>query len=245
MRQPSGREFMELAGTGFRDFTRIAGGEPTVWRDILLANRDEVLHQSAAPSGGARPARTLHERRRQRAPSKPCCVRSADARNEVEAPVFHDAERRGTFVAILMFKIPFLDLPPLCGASRHACACLAPSPSPTACCCWRPWRRATSQIHDLLDADDTAVMLDCACGELGCEWERRARRCAGGAGHGRAHCPCQRADLFLGNAGTAMRPLAAALALARGAGQWQLQRSAACHACTSAPSRIWWMRFVN
>lgn len=46
MRQPSGREFMELAGTGFRDFTRIAGGEPTVWRDILLANRDEVLHQS-------------------------------------------------------------------------------------------------------------------------------------------------------------------------------------------------------
>jgi prephenate dehydrogenase len=46
MRQPSGREFMELAGTGFRDFTRIAGGEPSVWRDIFLANRDEVLHQS-------------------------------------------------------------------------------------------------------------------------------------------------------------------------------------------------------
>jgi prephenate dehydrogenase len=46
MRQPSGREFMELAGTGFRDFTRIAGGEPAIWRDVLLANRDEVLHQS-------------------------------------------------------------------------------------------------------------------------------------------------------------------------------------------------------
>jgi len=46
MRQPSGREFMELAGTGFRDFTRIAGGDPNIWRDILLANRDEVLHQS-------------------------------------------------------------------------------------------------------------------------------------------------------------------------------------------------------
>jgi prephenate dehydrogenase len=46
MRQPSGREFMELAGTGFRDFTRIAGGDAAVWRDILLANRDEVLHQS-------------------------------------------------------------------------------------------------------------------------------------------------------------------------------------------------------
>lgn len=46
MRQPSGREFMELAGSGFRDFTRIAGGDPAVWRDILLSNRDEVLHQS-------------------------------------------------------------------------------------------------------------------------------------------------------------------------------------------------------
>ncbi|MBB5204125.1 prephenate dehydrogenase [Inhella inkyongensis] len=46
MRQPSGREFMELAGTGFRDFTRIAGGDPAVWRDIFLANRDEILHQS-------------------------------------------------------------------------------------------------------------------------------------------------------------------------------------------------------
>ncbi|MBH9553370.1 prephenate dehydrogenase [Inhella gelatinilytica] len=46
MRQPSGREFMELAGMSFRDFTRIAGSDPAIWRDILLANRDEVLHQS-------------------------------------------------------------------------------------------------------------------------------------------------------------------------------------------------------
>jgi prephenate dehydrogenase len=46
MRQPSGREYMELAGTGFRDFTRIAGGDPAVWRDIFMANREEVLHQA-------------------------------------------------------------------------------------------------------------------------------------------------------------------------------------------------------
>ena len=36
---------LALAGPGFRDFTRIAGGDPTIWRDILLANRDEVLTQ--------------------------------------------------------------------------------------------------------------------------------------------------------------------------------------------------------
>jgi prephenate dehydrogenase len=37
---------MALAGSGFRDFTRIAASEPAMWRDILLANRDELLAQS-------------------------------------------------------------------------------------------------------------------------------------------------------------------------------------------------------
>jgi prephenate dehydrogenase len=45
-RQPAGRDFLSLAGPGFRDFTRIAAGDPTVWRDILLSNREELLKQS-------------------------------------------------------------------------------------------------------------------------------------------------------------------------------------------------------
>jgi prephenate dehydrogenase len=44
--QPAGREFLSLAGPGFRDFTRIAASDPAVWRDILLSNREEVLRQS-------------------------------------------------------------------------------------------------------------------------------------------------------------------------------------------------------
>ena len=44
--QPQGKEFLALAGPGFRDFTRIAASEPNVWRDILLANREELLAQS-------------------------------------------------------------------------------------------------------------------------------------------------------------------------------------------------------
>ncbi len=44
--QASGAEFLRLAGPGFRDFTRIAASEPAVWRDILLANKDEVLAQA-------------------------------------------------------------------------------------------------------------------------------------------------------------------------------------------------------
>ncbi len=44
--QPAGPEFLSLAGPGFRDFTRIAASDPSVWRDILQANREEVLKQS-------------------------------------------------------------------------------------------------------------------------------------------------------------------------------------------------------
>jgi len=44
--QKEGKEFLELAGPGFRDFSRIAASDPKVWRDILLANRQELLEQS-------------------------------------------------------------------------------------------------------------------------------------------------------------------------------------------------------
>jgi prephenate dehydrogenase len=45
-RQPAGKDFLSLAGPGFRDFTRIAASDPTVWRDILVSNREELLRQS-------------------------------------------------------------------------------------------------------------------------------------------------------------------------------------------------------
>ncbi len=44
--QPQGMDYMSLAGPGFRDFTRIAASEPKMWRDILLANKEELLTQS-------------------------------------------------------------------------------------------------------------------------------------------------------------------------------------------------------
>jgi prephenate dehydrogenase len=44
--QERGKEFLALAGPGFRDFTRIAASDPKVWRDIFLTNRDELLLQS-------------------------------------------------------------------------------------------------------------------------------------------------------------------------------------------------------
>lgn len=43
--QPLGQDFLALAGTGFRDPTRIAASNPAIWRDILLANQQELLAQ--------------------------------------------------------------------------------------------------------------------------------------------------------------------------------------------------------
>ena len=45
-KQPAGRDFLSLAGPGFRDFTGIAASDPEVWRDILMSNREEILKQS-------------------------------------------------------------------------------------------------------------------------------------------------------------------------------------------------------
>lgn len=44
--QPQGKDYLSLAGPGFRDFTRIAASDAKVWRDILMSNREELLAQS-------------------------------------------------------------------------------------------------------------------------------------------------------------------------------------------------------
>ena len=46
LQQKDSEQFLALAGPGFRDFTRIAASDPAIWRDILIANREEVLKQS-------------------------------------------------------------------------------------------------------------------------------------------------------------------------------------------------------
>ncbi|MDD5389057.1 MAG: prephenate dehydrogenase/arogenate dehydrogenase family protein [Gallionellaceae bacterium] len=41
--RPDADTFFRFAGTGFRDFSRIAGSHPEMWRDIALANREALL----------------------------------------------------------------------------------------------------------------------------------------------------------------------------------------------------------
>ena len=70
-----------------------------------------------------------------------------------------------------------------------------------------------TRVRDLLDSDDTRVMLE-ALKVLGVAWRREDGDCVvTGVG---GQFPNKAADLFMGNAGTAIRPLTAALALQGG-----------------------------
>ena len=43
--QSNAEQLFDFAASGFRDYTRIAGSSPEMWRDICLANRDALLQQ--------------------------------------------------------------------------------------------------------------------------------------------------------------------------------------------------------
>ncbi|MBH9576360.1 bifunctional 3-phosphoshikimate 1-carboxyvinyltransferase/cytidylate kinase [Inhella proteolytica] len=121
-----------------------------------------------------------------------------------------------------MLKIPFLDLPPLRGAAGTVRLPGSKSIS-NRLLLLAALAEGETRIEQLLDADDTAVMLE-ALRALGCAWHRGSDGSVTLRGLG-GHLPVSAADCFLGNAGTAMRPLAAALALlaARDGGRYTLR----------------------
>src|SRR5690606_28584545 len=82
----------------------------------------------------------------------------------------------------------------------------------------------TSQLNGLLDSDDTRVML-AALRQMGVEVKETGL--AQIEVQGGSPFPVGQADLFLGNAGTAFRPLTAALALM--GGQYRLSGVARMH----------------
>lgn len=46
--RPNAEQLFSFAASGFRDFTRIAGSHPEIWRDISLANKDALLGEISA-----------------------------------------------------------------------------------------------------------------------------------------------------------------------------------------------------
>ena len=126
-----------------------------------------------------------------------------------------------------MYALPFLDLPPLSAADGRVRLPGSKSIS-NRVLLLAGLSAGTTRIHDLLDSDDTRVMLQ-ALRTLGCSVS------AGGGvvevtGLG-GMLAVREAQLFLGNAGTAMRPLCAALAVlaATQGGSFELSGVARMH----------------
>jgi 3-phosphoshikimate 1-carboxyvinyltransferase len=112
-----------------------------------------------------------------------------------------------------MFSTAFLDLPALQGASGTVTLPGSKSISNrvlllSALC------QGTTVVHDLLDSDDTRVML-AALRQLGCGVDVAGTTVTITGLGGRAW-PTEAIEFFMGNAGTAMRPLTAALAVQGG-----------------------------
>jgi 3-phosphoshikimate 1-carboxyvinyltransferase len=119
-----------------------------------------------------------------------------------------------------MYDIPFLDIPPL---SRAAGTVRLPGSKSISnrVLLLAGLAEGTTHVHDLLDSDDTRVMID-ALRTLGCQISHDGEALlVSGIG---AQLATREAKLFLGNAGTAMRPLTAALAVlaARQGGRFEL-----------------------
>jgi 3-phosphoshikimate 1-carboxyvinyltransferase len=126
-----------------------------------------------------------------------------------------------------MYALPFLDLPPL--STADGCVRLPGSKSiSNRVLLLAGLSAGTTRIHDLLDSDDTRVMLQAL----------RTLGCGVSAGDGMVEVTglggllaVREAQLFLGNAGTAMRPLCAALAVlaATQGGSFELSGVARMH----------------
>ncbi|HEX4509236.1 MAG TPA: bifunctional 3-phosphoshikimate 1-carboxyvinyltransferase/cytidylate kinase [Burkholderiaceae bacterium] len=108
-----------------------------------------------------------------------------------------------------MYAIPFLDIPPLRSAGGHVRLPGSKSIS-NRVLLLAGLAEGSTLVHDLLDSDDTRVMLT-ALQALGCalQSEGASLRVTGIGGR----LQTRSGRLFLGNAGTAMRPLTAALAV--------------------------------
>ncbi|WPH15655.1 bifunctional 3-phosphoshikimate 1-carboxyvinyltransferase/cytidylate kinase [Variovorax paradoxus] len=113
-----------------------------------------------------------------------------------------------------MFSTAFLDIPALAGASGTVRLPGSKSIS-NRVLLLAALASGTTTVHDLLDSDDTRVMLD-ALRALGCGIDAAGStlRITGIGGQLKPGGPLL--PLFLGNAGTAMRPLTAALSLLGG-----------------------------
>ena len=122
-----------------------------------------------------------------------------------------------------MFDTVYLDIPPLTGAGGIVRLPGSKSIS-NRVLLLAALSHGTTTVHDVLASDDTAVMLT-ALEQLGCTVQKNGDTVTISGLDGQLHT--KKASLFMGNAGTAMRPLTATLAVL--GGEFELSGVARMH----------------
>ena len=218
--------FFSFAASGFRDFTRIAASSPEMWRDIALANREALLAELDAYIAAKLEALTAAVDAEDADALLKMFSRARDAREHwIVTQEYYDEN-----FSICTAK----------ARARHGQAAGFQKHFQPRAAAVRAGDRHDRGASDLLDSDDTRVMLD-ALRALGVGVERHgdsddyAISGVGGA------FPVKHAELFLGNAGTAFRSLTAALRAVRR----RISAVRRARACTSGRSAIWSMRCGN
>ncbi len=230
-----------FAAGGFRDFTRIAASSPEMWRDICVANRAALLEELDAYTGvlarlraaidagdgaalEAAFARSRQARTEWRERGGGSATGARPKQENAEPPRVPRAEEgpvegalaRGAWRAAAASgpldnrnTMEYLDLGPFSHA-RGTIRLPGSKSISNRVLLLAALAQGETTITNLLDSDDTRVMLD-ALEKLGVQFKRDGDVCV--VTGTRGAFVAKTADLFLGNAGTAIRPLTAALAV--------------------------------
>jgi hypothetical protein len=155
--QPQGKDYLSLAGPGFRDFTRIAASDPKVWRDIMLSNREELLAQSK-----------IFQRNLQ---ALEVMISSGNS-DALEGLIEQASNTRASWSMTrhhkyVFFRVSSTSRP--CTVQAVPSPSLAPRASPTAYCCWPALCRAQPPCMTCLTRTTPA-----SCWRLASAWLWRA-----------------------------------------------------------------------
>ncbi len=191
-------EIFNYAAGGFRDFTRIASSDPTMWRDICLANKNEII--------------PLLEQTKSQLNKIQCLLENNESQQLFEIFAYANTARRrflnqfeGNMTKTITFKVQPGGL--LQGEARvpgdksmsHRSIMLGSLAD------------GVTHVKGFLEAEDALATLQ-AFRDMGVEIEGPVDGCLTIHGVGKHGLKAPKNDLYLGNSGTSMRLLSGLLA---------------------------------
>lgn len=191
-------EIFNYAAGGFRDFTRIASSDPTMWRDICLANKNEII--------------SLLEQTKLQLDKIQCLLENNDGQQLFEIFAYANTARQrflnqfeGNMTKTITFKVQPGGL--LQGEARvpgdksmsHRSIMLGSLAD------------GVTHVKGFLEAEDALATLQ-AFRDMGVEIEGPVDGCLTIHGVGKHGLKAPKNELYLGNSGTSMRLLSGLLA---------------------------------